>query len=279
MVDRTVTLNDGNTMPRVGYGVWQLSDTEAQSLLKVGIEAGFRHIDTAQAYFNEAGVGRAIHASDVPREELFVTSKLRGRDMGHDQALKSFDETLARMKLDYLDLFLIHWPMPRHDRYVETWKAFIELQKSGRVRSIGVSNFTPAHVDRLFRETGVTPAVNQLEVHPYFQQRGVRGHHRDAGIVIQSYSPLGGGGSGILRNDVMRDIAAKHARSPAQAVIRWHLQQDLVPLPKTVTASRLPENLAVWDFELDDDDMARLGKLDRPNGNTQPSPDSMNSPF
>lgn len=266
-------------MPRLGYGLWQIDDAEAESLVRSAIATGFRHFDTAQAYYNEAGVGRGVRSAGIPREQLFVTSKLRGRDMGHTSALRSFDESMKRLGLDYLDLFLIHWPMPAHDRYVETWKALIEIQRSGRVRSIGVSNFTAAHVDRLVRETGVVPAVNQLEVHPHFQQRGTRPHHEKLGIVIQSYSPLGSSGAVVLRSEVVRSIAAKHRHTPAQVILRWHVEQGLVPLPKTSREARLAENLAVWDFALDESDMAQIRSLDRPQGNTQPLPDHMNSSF
>jgi 2,5-diketo-D-gluconate reductase A len=279
IAEQEISLNDGNRMPRIGFGVWQISDRQAETVVGSAIEAGFRHIDTAQAYGNEGGVGRAVRSAKVPRETLFVTSKLRGRDMGHDPALRSFDASFERLGLGYLDLFLIHWPMPAHDRYVQTWQALIELQASGRVRSIGVSNFTARHIDRLILETGVVPAVNQLEVHPFFQQNDIRDHHRSHGIVIQSYSPLGGSGGRILRDDVVEAIAAKHRRTPAQVVLRWHLQQGLAPLPKTATVARIPENLAVWDFALDDEEMVRLRGLDRPNGNTQPLPDDMNSSF
>ncbi|MFT3691331.1 aldo/keto reductase [Paenirhodobacter sp.] len=266
-------------MPRLGFGVWQIRDQRAESIVGSAITAGFRHIDTAQAYGNEAGVGRAVRSTAVPREELFVTSKLRGRDTGHAPALRSFDESLKRLGLDYLDLCLIHWPMPALDRYVETWQALIELKATGRVRSIGVSNFTPAHIDRLQRETGVIPAVNQIEVHPFFQQRALRDYHHANGIVIESYSPLGGSGNGVLRHPTVTAIAAKHGRTPAQIVLRWHLEQGLVPLPKTGTTSRIPENLAVWDFALNPADMEQLRGLDQRHGNTQPSPDSMNSSF
>lgn len=278
-MEENIALNDGNMMPRLGFGVWQIGKGQTESLVSSAIAAGFRHIDTAQAYYNEAGVGRAVQNVSVPRENLFVTSKLRGRDMGYDAAMRSFDETMERMELDYLDLFLIHWPMPAQDLYVETWEALIKLRTAGRVRSIGVSNFTAAHIDRLVQATGVTPAVNQLEIHPFFQQQGIRDHHKQLGIVIESYSPLGGNHGGVLHNDVVQSIAAKHDRTPAQIVLRWHLQQGLVPLPKTATATRLPENLAVRDFELDENDMLQLFRLDRPHGNTQPLPDDMNSSF
>ncbi|ODT83758.1 MAG: oxidoreductase [Pelagibacterium sp. SCN 64-44] len=278
-MEHTITLNDGHVMPRLGYGVWQVGDDQVEPLVRTAVQSGFRHIDTAQGYSNEQGVGRALRGLDTPRESLFITSKLRSGDMGHDKALRSFEGSLDRLGLDYLDLFLIHWPLPARDRYVDTWKAFIELRASGRVRSIGVSNFTPAHLDRLIAETGVVPAVNQIELHPFFQQRAVRDHHRHHDIVIESYSPLGGTGGKLLENETIAAIAAKHGRKPAQIVIRWHLQQGLVPLPKTATASRIPENLTIWDFALDDDDMASLAALDRPDGKTLPPPDVMNDAF
>lgn len=279
MLDQKISLNDGHVMPRLGYGVWQLGNDEAERLVGQGIEAGFRHVDTAQAYFNEAGVGRAVRAARIDRGELFVTSKLRGRDMGYDRAKRSLDESLQRLGLDYLDLFLIHWPMPAHDLYVETWQALIELQASGLVRSIGVSNFTQSHIERIVKETGIVPAVNQIELHLFYQQRAALEFHQGEGIVIECYSPFGSSGAAVLRQEAVRTVAAKHGRTPAQIVLRWHLQQGLVPLPKTAKASRLVENLAVWDFELDGEDMTWLSELDRARGNTQPHPDGMNSTF
>ncbi len=279
MTDQTVVLNDSQPMPRLGYGLWQIREDQAAALVRAAIAAGFRHFDTAQAYYNEEGVGLGLRDGDIPRDQLFVTSKLRGRDMGYASALRSFDESMERLGLDYLDLFLIHWPMPAHGRYVETWKALIELRASGRARSIGVSNFTAAHVDRLVQETGVVPAVNQLEVHPFFQQQAIRAHHERLGIVIEGYSPFGSSGAAVLRNGVVRAIAAKHGRTPAQVVLRWHLQQGIVPLPRTSKVARLAENLAVWDFALDEADMVQMRDLDQRDGNTQPLPDDMNSSF
>nr|WP_314260773.1 aldo/keto reductase [uncultured Devosia sp.] len=278
-MDRNTALNDGRTMPKVGFGVWQIGDRQAETLVSQAIDAGFRHLDTAQAYGNEGGVGRAVVEAEVDRGELFVTSKLRGRDMGYDNALRSFDASLKRLGLDYLDLFLIHWPMPATSQYVETWEALVDLRKSGRVRSIGVSNFTAAHVDHIVGKTGVVPAINQLELHPFFQERAIREHHLRHAITIQSYSPLGSNGGRVLRNPVVMAIAERHGRTPAQVVIRWHLQQGLVPLPKTATPSRIPENLAVWDFVLKDEEMVELRALDQRHGNTQPLPDEWNSPF
>lgn len=275
--DDLLPLGDGNAIPRLGFGVWRLDDAETPALVGAAIDAGYRHIDTAQAYENEAGVGRAIRESGVPREELFVTSKLRNRHQGYDAARRSFDETMDRLGLDVLDLFLIHWPTPARDLYAETWRAFVELRAEGRVRSIGVSNFLPAHIERIAAETGATPAVNQLELHPAYQQRDVRDFHAERGIVLESYSPLGGDGAAILRDPAVESIARTHGRTPAQVVLRWHLQQDLVALPKTATPARIRENLAVRDFSLDDEDMTRLRALDRADGKTLPTPEQMNN--
>lgn len=276
---KTITLRDGHTIPRIGYGLWQISNAQIGSLFDKAIDAGYRHFDSAQVYFNEAGLGRAIEQSNIPREELFITSKIRGRDMGYASTLHSFDESMKKLNLDYLDLFLIHWPIPIHGKYVETWKALIELKNSGWIRSIGVSNFTAEHINRLINETGVVPSVNQLEIHPFFQQQDIRAHHKALNIVIESYSPLGSNGTGVLKHSVVTSIAAKHKRSAAQIVLRWHLVQGLAPLPRTSKAQRLAENMDVWDFALDEIDMVQLQNLDQRYGNTQPLPDDMNSSF
>ncbi|WP_240230108.1 aldo/keto reductase [Devosia lacusdianchii] len=271
-----ITLNDGKTIPQLGFGVWQVPNGAVTEAVQTAIKAGYRSIDTAQGYGNEAGVGKAIAESGVPREELFITSKLRTRDQGYDSTLKSLMGTLDRMGLDYLDLFLIHWPVPAHDRYSDTWKAFVQLQRDGRIRSIGVSNFLPEYLDRIIGDTGVTPAINQIEVHPEFQQLDVRAFHDQHDIAIESYSPLGSG-SGILDNAVIGGIAKKHGKSPAQAILRWHLQQGLIVIPKSVHAERIKANIDVFDFELDEDDMAAIGKLDRPDGKTGDDPATNNS--
>ena len=275
----TLPLSGGGAIPHIGYGVWRLDDDRATRLVGAAIAAGYRHIDTAQAYGNEAGVGRAIAEAPVARDALFVTSKLRTRDQGRDAARRSFDETMARLGLDVLDLFLIHWPVPQHDRYVETWQALVELQAEGRIAHIGVSNFLPAHLDRLKAETGVVPAVNQVELHPLYQQRALRDYHAQHGIVTTCYSPLGGDGADLLRDPVIAGIATAVGRTPAQVVLRWHVQSGLVPLPKTATPTRLPENIAVFDFTLSADHMAALGALDRPDGKALPHPEEMNTLF
>lgn len=274
-----ILLNDGYHMPRPGCGLWQVDNRQVETLIPQAVKMGFRHFDTAQAYFNEEGVGRALKLAGIERESLFVTSKIRGRDMGYARTLASFNETLKHLSVEYIDLFLIHWPMPAKDLYVDTWKALIELQASGLIRSIGVSNFTPAHIDRLVRETGVVPAVNQLELHPYFQQRDVRDFHNNTGIAIQSYSPFGSNGAAVLRNPVVTTLAREHLRTPAQIVLRWHLQQGLTPLPRTTKIERFSENGDVTDFELSDKAMDLLAGLDSQAGNIQPLPDDMNMSF
>ena len=275
----TIVLNDGHPIPRLGFGVWRLPDEDAPGVVGAAIEAGYRHIDTAQGYDNEDGVGRAVREAQVPRGDLFITSKERTSDQGYDSTFHSFEGSLKRLGLDYLDLFLIHWPVPEHDRYAETWKALVELQAQGQVRSIGVSNFRPAHIERIISETGVTPAVNQVELHPSYQQRDARSWHAARGIITESYSPLGGEGAAVLREPVVTDMAACLGKTPAQVVIRWHLQQDLVVLPKTTSPSRAAENLAVWDFSLSAEDVAQIDAIDRPDGKTLLPPEEMNNLF
>lgn len=271
-----ITLNDGNVIPQLGFGVWQVPDDAVTAAVRTAIAAGYRSIDTAQGYDNEQGVGRAIAESGVRREELFITSKLRTSHQGYEQTLKSFAETLDRLGLDYLDMFLIHWPVPAQDRYRDTWRAFGQLQRDGRVRSIGVSNFLPEHLDRIIADDGVVPAVNQIELHPYFQQRDVRALHAQHRIAIESYSPLGSG-KGLLDDPVIAEIARKHGTSPAQAIIRWHLQQGLIVIPKSVHEDRIKANLDVFDFQLDAADMDRIDGLDRADGKTGSDPATNNS--
>lgn len=272
-----IRLNDGNDIPQLGFGVWRLPERDAPAIVGEAIRVGYRHIDTAQGYDNEAGVGQAIRQAEVPREELFVTSKLRTGDQGYDKAKRSFEASLKRLGLETMDLFLIHWPVPAQDKYVETWKAFIDLHQDGRVRAIGVSNFLPAHLERIIGETGVAPAVNQIELHPYYQQREVRDYHAERGIVIESYSPLGSGA--VIGDATIAEIGRKYGRSVGQTIIRWHLQQGLVVLPKTATPARVSENFHVFDFTLSPEDMERIDALDRKDGKTLPSPERMNNVF
>lgn len=271
----TIALNDGKTIPQLGFGVWQIPNGEVGAAIAVALKAGYRSIDTAQGYSNEEGVGAAIRDSGLEREELFITSKLRTRDQGYDATLKSFMGSLDRLGLDYLDLFLIHWPVPAQDKYSDSWKAFVQLQRDGRIRSIGVSNFLPEHLERIIGDSGVAPAVNQIELHPEFQQRDVRELHKRHNIAIESYSPLGSGAA--LDNATIGEIASKHGKSPAQAIIRWHIQQGLIVIPKSVHADRIRANVDVFDFELDADDMAKIAKLDRANGKVGSDPATNNA--
>ncbi|MEU3602602.1 aldo/keto reductase [Streptomyces sp. NPDC006798] len=257
----TITLNNGVEMPRLGFGVWQVSDEEAVRAVTTAVEAGYRSIDTAAAYENETGTGQAVAASGVPREELFLTTKLWNNDHGYDSALRAFDASLARLGTDYVDLYLIHWPVPRRDTYVDTWRALEKILSEGRARAIGVSNFLPAHLDRLADETSVVPAVNQIELHPQLQQAESRAAHRRLGVVTEAWSPLGQG-KGLLTVPAVAAVARKHDRTPAQVVLRWHLQSGHVAIPKSVTPSRIRENIDIFGFELDDDDLAAFAALD-----------------
>jgi 2,5-diketo-D-gluconate reductase A len=268
-----MTLSDGNTIPQVGLGVWRADDKQAAQAVETAINAGYRHIDTAAIYGNETGVGDGIHAAGIDRKSLFVTTKLWNGEQGYETTLRAFDESLKKLRLDYIDLYLIHWPVPKRDTYVDTWKAFIELQKQGRIRSIGVSNFEVSHLDRIIAETGVVPVINQIETHPAFQQTTLREQLLTKHIQSQSWSPLGQGP--LLENPLIADIAKKHQRTAAQVVIRWHIQNKLVVIPKSVTPSRIVENFNVFDFELDADDLARIATLDRKDGRLGPVPDEM----
>jgi len=259
-----VELNDGNTIPQLGLGVWQVPAEITARVVGDGIRAGYRSIDTAEGYNNEEGVGEAIRSAEVPRGELFITSKLRNGGHAYDVAMRSFDETMRKLGIDQLDLFLIHWPVPSQDKYVDAWKALVQLQKDGRIRSIGVSNFNQDHLERIVGETGVTPAVNQIELHPSFQQRDKRAFHEAHNIKIESWSPLGSGRA--LDNEAIAEIAGKHGKSVAQVIIRWHLQEGLIVIPKSTHKERIEENIAVFDFELDADDLGRIAALDNPAG-------------
>ncbi len=260
----TITLNDGNSIPQLGLGVWQVDPAITARVVSDGIKAGYRSIDTAEGYNNEEGVGQAIREAGVPRSELFITSKLRNGGHARDLALKSFDETMRKLGIEQLDLFLIHWPVPSQGKYLEAWQALVDLKNQGRIRSIGVSNFNQDHLERIIGETGVTPAVNQIELHPMFQQRDKRAFHKAHNIVIESWSPLGSGRA--LDNAAIAEVARKHGKSIAQVIIRWHLQQGLIVIPKSTHKERIEENFAVFDFELDADDMARINQLDNPKG-------------
>ncbi|MGW2509680.1 aldo/keto reductase [Streptomyces scopuliridis] len=257
----TLTLLNGIEMPQLGFGVWQVPDDEAARVVGTALEAGYRSIDTAAVYGNEEGTGNAIKASGIAREELFVTTKLWNTEQGYDTTLRAFDASLEKLGLEYLDLYLIHWPKPAADTYVDTYKAFEKLLSDGRVKAIGVSNFLPEHLERLIGETSVVPAVNQIELHPQLQQDASRAFHAKHSIATEAWSPLGQG-KGLLEVPTVVAIARKHERTPAQVVLRWHLQLGNVVIPKSVTPSRIQENIDVFGFELDADDLAAFAALD-----------------
>lgn len=269
-----VTLNNGIRMPQLGFGVYQVPEDETRGVVASALEAGYRSIDTAALYRNEAGTGRALAESGIPREELFVTTKLWNTDQGYDAALKAFDTSLAKLGLEYVDLYLVHWPLPARDLYVETWRALEKIHAEGRARAIGVSNFQPAHLRRLTEETDVVPAVNQIELHPRLQQRELREFDASLGIATEAWSPLGRG-NGVLEDPVVTGIAEKHGRTPAQVVLRWHIRLGNVVIPKSVTPARIRENIDVFGFELDDDDLAALGTLET-GARVGPDPDTFN---
>jgi len=271
MPSTAITLNNGVKIPQLGFGTWRVPAAEAERVVGEAIELGYRHLDTAQMYGNEAGVGAAVRASGLARDELFVTSKLGNGAHAPADALLAFDRTMEALGLEQLDLFLIHWPLPQVGDFVETWTALEEIAASGRCRAIGVSNFQPHHVERLLAETGTVPAVNQIEVHPYFAQDAVRAHNLARGILVEAWSPLAQGT--VLGDPVVAAVAAEVGRSASQVVLRWHLQRGDVVFPKSVTPSRMAENLAVFDFTLSDEQMTRITGLDR-GGRIGPDPDT-----
>jgi 2,5-diketo-D-gluconate reductase A len=256
------TGSDTIDIPQLGFGVWQVPEDEVEAAVSHAIKTGYRSIDTAAMYQNEEGVGQAIAAADVPRDELFITTKVWNSNQGRDRTLKSFDTSVAKLGIDVLDLFLIHWPAPARDTYVETWKALLQLREDGRVRAVGVCNFGIDHLQRLQDETGEFPAINQVELHPYLQQGELREFHTAHGIVTEDWSPLASGG-GVLTDPAVHEIAAKHGVSPAQAILRWHTQLGNVVIPKSVTPSRIEENFDIFRFELDAEDLSAIAALDR----------------
>jgi 2,5-diketo-D-gluconate reductase A len=247
-------------IPQLGFGVFQIPPEDTADITTHALLAGYRHIDTAAAYGNEAGVGQAIHAAALDRAEVFVTTKCPNDHHGHEQARRAFKDSLDRLETDYVDLYLIHWPQPAKDRYVETWKALIELQSEGLIRAIGVSNFQPAHLHRIIDETGVTPAVNQVELHPRLQQPGLRREHEELGIVTEAWSPIAQGA--VLGDPVINGIAEEHDKTPAQVVLRWHIQLGNVVFPKSSTPQRVEENFDLFDFHLDAAEMDAIAALD-----------------
>ena len=267
----TIDLGRGVGIPQLGFGVFQVPPQDTERVVALALETGYRHIDTAAAYRNEAEVGKAVRASGLRREEVFITTKLANPDQGHDRAIQAFAASLERLAMDYVDLYLIHWPLPMADRYVETWEALIALQVDGRSRAIGVSNFTEAHLQRVIDETGVTPSINQVELHPYLQQSALRAFHREHRIVTEAWSPLAQGA--VLGDPVIGGIAAAHGRTPAQVVLRWHVQIGNVVIPKSVTPERIRENFQIFDFELSADEVGAIDALDR-GERTGPDPET-----
>ncbi|WP_394219736.1 aldo/keto reductase [Halobacillus trueperi] len=271
---KTVTLHSTIEMPQLGFGVWQVEEKDAVPAVTKAIETGYRSIDTAAIYGNEKQVGEAIRQSGVARDELFITTKVWNTDQGYENTLKAFETSLDKLGLDYVDLYLIHWPTPEYDDYVETYKALEQLQKDGKVKAIGVCNFDIDHLQRLLDECDVKPAVNQVECHPFLAQNELKDFCRDNGILLEAWSPLMQGGE-VLKNDTIQSIAEKHGKTPAQVIIRWHLQNDTVVIPKSVTPSRIEENFDVFDFDLTADDMAAINKLDH-GERKGPKPSEMN---
>ena len=268
-----LTFNNGVQIPQVGFGVFLIPPEETKSAVNTALECGYRHIDTARAYENETAVGEAIAVSGLDRAEIFVTTKCWNADQGFDSALRAFDESMDRLGFEYLDLYLIHWPVPSKDLYVDTWRAFQEIYAAGRVRAIGVSNFQPAHLERLFDETEIVPAINQIELHPWLQQSELRAFHREHGIVTEAWSPLATGGD-FLENPVIVSIAKKHGVSPAQVILRWHLDLGNVIIPKSVNRDRMVSNLDLFNINLDDEDTSQIGRLDA-GQRVGPDPDTL----
>lgn len=262
----SLDLASGHSIPQLGYGVFKVENDVAADVTLQALEAGYRHLDTAKVYGNEEGVGRAIRDAGVPREELFVTTKLWNDAQGFDDAIAACEASLERLGLDYVDLYLVHWAVPAQGQYVEAWKALIELQKRGLVRTIGVSNHPAPQLSEIIEATGVVPAIHQIELHPYFQQRELRELHAQHGILTESWGPLGQGKSDLLENTVITSVAEGHGATPAQVVLAWHLAHGIVTIPKSVTPSRIVENLAAAELELTTDEIAAIDELDRPDG-------------
>jgi diketogulonate reductase-like aldo/keto reductase len=270
----TLTLNNGVAMPQLGFGVWQVPNDQTTAAVSAAFEVGYRAIDTAAMYRNEPGVGAAIASSGLAREDLFITTKLNNDGHGREAALQAFEQSRKSLGLDYVDLYLIHWPLPAKDQYVPTWQAFEQLLDEGVVRAIGVSNFHQNHLQRLAEVSEVVPAVNQIELHPYLTQQSLQEYHSTRGILTEAWSPLASGG-GVLSDPVITSLADKYGKTPAQVILRWHLQLGNLVIPKSVTPSRILENFEVFDFDLDGDDVVAISGLDR-DERTGPNPDTFN---
>jgi 2,5-diketo-D-gluconate reductase A len=270
----TLTLNTGDAIPQLGFGVWQI-ESDGERVISEALEVGYRHLDTAMIYHNEAEVGRAVAASAIPRAELFVTTKLFNTDQGTQEALDAFQRSLDRLGMDYVDLYLIHWPMPGVDRYIESWRTLEGIAASGRAKAIGVSNFMPDHLQRVLDETGTVPAVNQIEVHPEYQQTAARVFSREHGVIVEAYSPLANGR--ILDDPRLRELAGAHGKTVPQALLRWQIQLGNIAIPKTVSRERMMENLDIFDFELTPDEMQTISSFER-GGRVGNDPYTVNGP-
>lgn len=270
-----VTLNNGLKMPQLGFGVWQVPDEEAAVAVSTAFKVGYTSIDTAMVYRNEQGVGKAIKESSIPREDLFITTKVWNSDQGYENTLRAFDESLERLGLEYVDLYLIHWPTPQFDEYVDTYKALEKLYKDGRVKAIGVCNFEVEHLERILKECEVKPVLNQVECHPYLAQNELKEFCAKHDIYVEAWSPLDQGGE-VLQDAVIQQIAEDKGKSPAQVVLRWHLQNNTIVIPKSVTPSRIEENFQVFDFELTDEEMKHINELNR-DRRKGPHPNDMNN--
>lgn len=271
----TLTLNDGHTIPQLGFGVFKVDPAETERIVSDALEAGYRHIDTAALYGNEAGVGRALAASGIPRDELFITTKLWNDRQAGEAPLAAIDESLGKLGLDHVDLYLVHWPAPANGNYVNAWEKMVQIRDAGKATSIGVSNHLPAHLEEIITATGVTPAVDQIELHPAYQQRDVTGFAAEHGILIEAWGPLGQGKYPLFDEQPVASAAAAHGKTPAQVVLRWYLQQGFIVFPKSTSAARIRENLDVFDFELTADEQAAITALER-GGRVSVHPDEVN---
>ncbi len=263
--------HDGRSAPQLGLGTWRLKDGQAIPAIKTAVASGYRSIDAAYIYYNEADVGQGIAQCGVPREDLFVSTKVWNTRHGHDSTKAALHESLDRLKLDYIDLYLIHWPVPKENNYVQAWEALIQLRDEGLAKSIGVCNFQINHLQNLLDKTGVTPVVNQIELHPYFQQEKLRAYHEDHGIITEAWSPLGQGTT--LKDPVILEIAQKHQKTPAQIILRWQIQLQNMVIPKSANPERIKQNIDVWNFTLDESDLERIAGLDKADGRIGPDPE------
>ena len=265
-----IDLNDKMKMPTVGFGTWRISNEEAPRSIEEALAAGYRSIDTAKVYDNEEGVGIGLKESPIEREEIFLTTKVWNSDQGYDSTLRALETSLKKLQTSYVDLYLIHWPAPKLDKYIPTWKALSRLRQEGLARSIGVCNFNIDHLDRIISETGIVPAVNQVEIHPHFQQKKLREFHLKHNIATEAWSPLARGK--LFSDEVIISLAKKYQKTPAQIVLRWHFDSGIIAIPKSAQVARILENIDIFDFHLSAEDLALIATLDKENGRTGPNP-------